>query len=189
MPYIARLFGEAWERRRRRVRRLAWAAVAACAVGLLTYVAFRPNVSAPGPALGIEFPAGTVARSPAAVFSQPPYMGVRCPEPNSIACDQVGLAVWLKRPAQTVTAWIDGRRLAMDRFGDQLITSAAPRREFDGYLRPAGIRSSMHVRPDPGTSTWEGDPTPVAAVSLLIDEGHHHYVTTRLRVPLMAGWG
>ncbi len=42
---------------------------------------------------------------PAAVFVKDPYMGVSCHIPSSIACDRVGLAVWLRRPA-IVTATI-----------------------------------------------------------------------------------
>jgi hypothetical protein len=188
MEYVARLFGEAWGRQRRRRRTAAWLGLVLCAVAVLTYAVVRPR-SAPAPPAGIQEPAGTIAQSPSVVFSQPPYMGVRCPVPNSIACDRIGLAIWLKRPAYSVRASIDGRPLAMDRFGDQLISAARPRTEFDGYLRPAGIVSNMHVRAVPGTSTWLGDPTPFAAVWLLIDYGHSRYVTTHLQVPLMAGWG
>lgn len=188
MEHVARLFGEAWERRRRRRRTVAWLGTMLCAVAVLTYAVVRPR-SAPEPAVGIQIPAGTIAQSPAVVFSQPPYMGVRCAVANSIACDEVGLAIWLRRSAYSVTASINGRPLAMNRFGDQLISAATPRTEFDGYLRPAGIVSSMHVRPRPGTSTWLGDPTPFASVWLLINYGHGHPVSTHLQVPLMAGWG
>ncbi len=188
MEHVARLFGEAWERRRRRRRTLVWIGLSACAFGLLTYALGSARIAA-GPGPGVPEPAGTVAARPAALFSQPPYMGVRCPVANSIACDQVGLAIWLKRPAYSVTASIDGRKLAMVRVGDRLTLSKAPRTEFDGYLHPAGITSRMHVRPIQGTSTWLGDPTPFAAVSLLLNYGNGHYVTTRVQIPLMAGWG
>jgi hypothetical protein len=186
MEHVAWLFDEAWERRRRRRRTVAWVGLAVCAVAVLTYVVVSPR---PWSVASIQQPSGTIAQAPAGVFSQPPYMGVRCAVPNSISCDRVGLAIWLKRPAYSVTASIDGRRLAMDRFGDQLISAVAPRTEFDGYLRPAAIVSSMHVRPFAGTSTWFGDPTPLTVVRLLIDYGHGRLVTTHLQVPLMAGWG
>jgi hypothetical protein len=39
------------------------------------------------------------------------------------------------------------------------------------------------------TGMWSGDGTPAPSVALLIDEGDHHYLATRLPVPLMAGWG
>lgn len=51
--------------------------------------------------------------SPAAVFAEAPYMGVSCHLPNSIACDRVGLAVWLWRPA-TVSATIAGAPLKLN---------------------------------------------------------------------------
>jgi hypothetical protein len=187
MGHVAWLFGEAWERRRRRHQLVAWVGLTMCAVALLSYVAVRPGHGS-GVA-SIPQPRGAIAQPPAAVFSQPPYMGVRCAVPNSIACDRVGLAIWLKRPAYAVTASIDGRRLTMDRFGDRLISAVAPRTEFDGYLRPAGIMPNMHVQPVPGTSIWLGDPTPLAVVRLLIDYGSGRYVTTHLQVALMAGWG
>lgn len=186
MDHVARLFGEAWERQRRRRRAIVWIVLVLWGVAGLSYDVLRPRSMPPA---GPQEPGGTLAQSPSVVFSQPPYMGVRCSVPNSIACDQVGLAIWLKRPAYSVTASIDGRAFAMNRFGDQLISQRRPRTEFDGYLRPAGIVSSMHVHPVPGTSTWLGDPTPLASVWLLINYGHSGYVTTHLDVPLMAGWG
>jgi hypothetical protein len=190
MEHASWLFGEAWEHRHRRRRAIASSAVAASAA-LILVLAYSGGggTAAPGPPGGIREPSGTIVESPSAVLSQSPYMGVRCPVANSIACDQVGLAIWLKHPARSVTASIDGRRLAMDRFGDRLTSSTRPRTAFDGYLRPAGITSSMHVRPVPGTRLWLGDPTPSAAVWLLIDYGSGRHVATHLQVPLMAGWG
>jgi hypothetical protein len=48
-----------------------------------------------------------------AVFVQDAYMGVACHIANSIACNRVGLAVWLARPA-TVTATIEGASCRLD---------------------------------------------------------------------------
>jgi hypothetical protein len=189
VEYVSWLFREAWEHRRRRWRTVAWIGVAACAAAVLLYAIAVPG-SAPRVPAGFDEPAGTITESPAVVFSQSPYMGVHCRVPNSIACDEVGLAIWLKRPADSVRASIDGRALVMDRFGNQLSSLARPRMEFDGYLRPAGVMSSMHVRPVPGTtSTWLGDPTPFASVWLLVSYRSGRYVATHLQVPLAAGWG
>jgi hypothetical protein len=77
----------------------------------------------------------------------------------------------------------------MNRFGDRLGSSSKPRREFDGYLQPAGIVSRLRVRPEGGPNMWMGDGTPFPTVALLIDYGRGRYVVTHLRVPLMAGWG
>jgi hypothetical protein len=188
MEHVARLFGEAWERQHRRHRTFAWAAAMVCAGAILSYAVLGPRPPAAPPA-DFPTPPGTVVEAPSVVFSQPPYMGVRCPVPNSIACDRVGLALWLKRPAYSVTASINGRLLAMNRFGDHLVSAARPRTEFDGYLRPAGIVTTMHVRAVPGTTTWLGDSTPFAVVWVLISYGRGRDVTTHLQVPLMAGWG
>jgi hypothetical protein len=57
--------------------------------------------------------ASSATAVPAAIFAQDPYMGVACPTPNSIACDRVGLSVWLARPA-IVTATIAGEPLRLD---------------------------------------------------------------------------
>ena len=189
MSYVAPLFGEARERQRRRRRAVALAGLAAAAVAAFAIYASDVLRSAPRSAPGLHEPSGTVAAPASTVFSQAPYMGVRCSVPNSIACDRVGLAIWLKRPAYSATATIDGRPLAMNRFGDRLIDSRTRRTEFDGYLQPAGIVSSMHVRPTAGSNIWSGDPTPFVMVRLLIDYGGGRYVVTHLRVGLSAGWG
>jgi hypothetical protein len=189
MEYVAWLFGEAHERQKRRQRRVLIALTALLGVaGVLA--ASTATDSPPRPAsVGIQAPPGAVAVAPAAVFSQDPYMGVHCRAANSITCDRIGLALWLKRPALAVTATINGRTLAMNRFGDRLVSPGRPRTEFDGYLQPAGLRTSLGVRPIAGTDLWNGDPTPYPMVWLLINYGAGHRVLTHLRVPLAAGWG
>lgn len=187
MEYVARLFPEARARQRRRRRLLASGLALAIVLALAVQWALSP---APVPQPGIAAPPGTPVLAPAAVFAQDPYMGVHCPQPNSIACDQVGLAIWLKRPAVAVTASVDGRMLSMNRSGDRLVgLGGGPRTEFDGYLQPAGIRSSFGVHPEPGTNVWGGDPTPYATVWLLIDYGAGRQALTHDQVPLEAGWG
>lgn len=188
MSYVVPLFGEGRERQRRRWRRSGASAVIAAALVLAVY-AMDPFGAGLGSGSPIREPPGTVAVPGAAVFSQAPYLGVRCAVPNSIACDRVGLAVWLKRPAYSVSASLDGRRLVLDRFGDELIGPDRRRTEFDGYLRPAGITTAMGVRPIAGTEIWLGDHTPSVAVWVLINFGANHYTVTHERVPLSAGWG
>lgn len=189
MEHVAWLFGEARERQRRRQRRLLAALVTAVAViGAAAAIPQRPGPLSPSRP-PISTPPGTIAVSASAVLAQAPYMGVHCPTANSIACDRVGLAIWLKRPAMAVSATINGRMLAMDRVGDRLIALGRPRTEFDGYLQPAGLRTSLGVRPIAGTDLWEGDPTPYPVVWLLIDYGRGRQAITHLRVPLSAGWG
>jgi hypothetical protein len=190
MDLAARLFGEAWEyrRTRRRNRSAGLAVIAVAAVGGFLIGRYGDGSAGTQRLSGSEY----VFEPSSRLLSQPPYMGVHCPVANSIACDQVGLAIMLKRSARSVVALIDGRPLKMNRVGDVIDSPPAPRKEFDGYLQPAGIRSKMRVHPAPGSDFWAPDaryPSPTATVRLLIDYGGGRRVSTRLRVPLSAGWG
>jgi hypothetical protein len=117
------------------------------------------------------------------VFSQAPSVGVACPTANSIACDRVGVAVWLKRAAVRVNASIDGRRVAL----------RPPRARggwWEGYLRPAGlIDGPLRVIPDRARYVWTGRHPRDAhvAVTIIRDSGAHERAT--VIVPLRAGWG
>ncbi len=115
-------------------------------------------------------------RPPGAVFVQDPYMGVSCHIANSIACDRVGLSVWLARPA-IVTATIDGAPLRLDDPDWSYATSQGrkPLFVYAGFLQPAGISTRLHL-PDP-------------LVRFRIDYGHGDVVTTQEHVWLNAGWG
>jgi hypothetical protein len=192
MELVVRLIGEAWEHRRQR-RRNAFIALWLVTIAVLGGVLVgRSDSGQPEATKGHVNGSGYVVESPSRLLSQAPYMGVHCPNPNSIACDRVGLAINLKQPARAVVAFIDGRKLKMNRRGDVIDLSTAPRKEFDGYLQPAGIESRMHVHPAPGSDFWAQDtrsPTPSAAVLLLIDYGGGRLVSTRVRVPLSSGWG
>jgi len=188
MQYAVPLIGEARARQQRRRRSGALIALSVALVIAGAYLA-EPHGSGPALIEGFRVPAGTAVVSPSEAFSEDPYMGVRCPVANSIACDRVGLAIWLRRPAYSVIATIAGRPLAMNRFGDQFTGSGRPRTEFDGYLRPAGIVTRMHVSPIPGTHMWDGVGTPLVSVWLLINYGSGRHAVTHLGVPLSAGWG
>jgi hypothetical protein len=188
MELVTRLFGEAWEHRRRRRRSALpalWVTAIVVVAGVL--VGRWGNGSAPIPE-GSRY----VVESSSSLLTQVPYMAVHCPVANSIACDEVGLAINLKQPARSVVAFIDGRQLKMNRAGDVVDTSTAPRKEFDGFLQPAGIESKMGVQPALDSSFWAPDaryPAPTARLRLLIDYGGGRLVSTRVRVPLSAGWG
>ncbi len=128
-------------------------------------------------------------------------MGVACPQPNAIACDRVGLAIWLKRPAISVNATIAGQPLKLDWFGEETrIASHKPRTAFDGYLQPAGLTTRLHVKPTEGPSIdpvcgcqvgpiWYGANAPDPIVQLQIEYPNHTRVVTQLHVGLAAGWG
>jgi hypothetical protein len=83
-----------------------------------------------------------------------PFIGVACPRPNAIACDRVGVGVWLDRPATLVVASVAGR----------LVTLSPPlttgrRRLWLGYLVNAGLhrRGPLEVLPGRG-GLWSGTP-------------------------------
>jgi hypothetical protein len=180
------LFGEARSRQRKRRRRVAWT--------LVVLVAFVIAVRAGIDGLG-STTAGprAIPMVPAsAVLARAPYMGVRCPLANSIACDRVGLAIWLRRPAVHVQGTIAGQPLVLDWFGDEHRVGPTPaRRALDGYLQPAHIVTRLGVRPSPA-GRWYGSrtgswPSPLVRLTITFADGRR--VMTQLRVPLATGWG
>jgi hypothetical protein len=137
-------------------------------------------------------PAPVVLVAPATVLARAPYMGVSCPgAPNSIACDRVGLAVWLRRPAVSVDATIGGWPLKLDWAGDRTPAHATPgaKTAFDGFLQPAGLTSHLYVKPDRGTNEWLGDGAPAPVVRLRVNYADGRTSTTELPVSLSSGWG
>jgi hypothetical protein len=179
-------------RRQRRRRSLTAALLFAAAVGVTIVGTHRHDASPPPPSRSTAPPPPqAVMVAPHVAFWQAPYMGVACPIPNSIACDRIGLAVWLRRPAVAVTASIDGTtlRLWTGPRSPSAWTSRPTNTGFTAYLQPAGLLTAFHVTPQSGTSIWYGAPTPSPMVRFRIDYGHGHVVTTQRRVPLMAGWG
>ena len=203
MQYVAWLIDEAWDHRRRRYRRFAHAALATGAIAALVSLTISDGS---GSTAGRSAPpARPEVVAPSRVLSKSPYLGVNCPIANSIACDRVGLAVWLKRPAVSVTATIAGAPLALDWFGDERLSLPRPHRAFDGYLQPAGIVSRLHIRPVEGneTLTKHGRTRVIVSHQMWFGDGQArsplirlaiHYVNgqttiTQLRVGLAAGWG
>lgn len=127
---------------------------------------------------------------PETVIARAPYMGLSCPRPNSIACDRIGLAVGLRRPARRVTATIGSRSFALD--------APAPgpdptgvRRAFEGFLQPAGLRGPgpLAVQVENGRNRWTGRDPVSARVRLAIEYADGSRRVTELAVQLAAGWG
>ncbi|MCP9491777.1 MAG: hypothetical protein MSC31_18170 [Solirubrobacteraceae bacterium MAG38_C4-C5] len=130
--------------------------------------------------------AGRVPGAARRVLSRPPYMGLACPTPNSIACDRIGLAVWLEEPARSVTATIADRhlRLRPGGFGGQGPTY------WEGYVQPAGLLSGpLEVTPDRPPDYWAGGHPLWAAVSLAVKDQDGSVRHILLRQWLAAGWG
>lgn len=115
------------------------------------------------------------------VLAQAPYLGVACSVPNAIACDRVGLAVRLRRPADRVLATVGGRRFALDaeRWGDGTT-------RFVGFLQPAGLVERLGV---PAGDRWVGQGRPHVAVRLTVAVEGGRTVAVSTRVPLAAGFG
>ena len=174
-------FGVIDDARGRQRRRLSIVAVlaicAGIAVGLI--VARTGNPSA---ARAPTFPAPNRVAA-AAVFSQAPDMGVAC---HSGACDSVGLAVWLRRPAVSVSATIAGHPFGLTTWQARPFAPQTPRKMFVGYLTPLRLITSMQ-RVGPPTD-WTGN-WPQPLVSLRITYRSGRIVMTRLRVPVQPGWG
>ncbi|MEX2195447.1 MAG: hypothetical protein WD844_09190 [Thermoleophilaceae bacterium] len=120
------------------------------------------------------------ASSHEAVFSQEPYMGVSCPAPNTIACDRVGLSVWLREPARRVDATIAGRPLALDDPQWSGPLESGGRRIFAGFLQPAGLIDGP-LRVD--------RPPVIPDVRLRIRRHDGSVDTIETRVGLAPGWG
>jgi hypothetical protein len=197
--FAAGVIAAARRRQRRRRLLLAFALVIAGTIG--AGVANSPNGArhAPNP-VGTPPPEPPLV-APASVLSRNPYMGVRCPQPNAISCDQIGLAVWLKRPAISVDATIAGQPVELDWFGEQrLLQGEGSRTAFDGYLNHAELTTRLHVKPTQGPSydpvcncrigpTWYGADAPKPVVQLQVEYPNRTRVRTQLQVPLASGWG
>jgi hypothetical protein len=180
-------------RRRQRRRRVAAATGGlALALGALIIGSDHGGRNQPqrGPRSGAG-PAAAKSESPGAVFAKDPYMGVACHIPNSIACDRVGLSVWLRRPA-IVTATIAGATLTLN---DPTWSYVAHSRRrtlyvYAGFLQRPGLTTRLGILPD-GVSmnTWYGSNAPSPLVRFRVDYGHGNIVATEERVYLSTGWG
>lgn len=82
-----------------------------------------------------------------------PFLGVRCPQPNSIACDRVGVGVHMSRAATLVVVQVAGR----------LVTLSPPNTPHDnlwlGDLFAAGLRhGALTIHIPRRTDFWSGAP-------------------------------
>lgn len=119
------------------------------------------------------------------------YMGVRCREPNSVSCDRVGLAVWLKQPAETLVAQIEGRRVELASPGEFVPGEGTG---WEGYLRHAGLLdpgSPLAVAREPGQPAdyWSGRKPIEAKVRLTAGYSDGSTATKTIRTSLRPGWG
>jgi hypothetical protein len=136
-------------------------------------------------------PRGGCAYPPASerrlVLRRDPYMGVACRRPNSIACDRVGLAVWLVEPAKRLTATIAGRPVRMRSPGGFV---AGRRTGWEGYLQPAGLgKEPFDVRPDADSDRWIGRRPVYVLVRLVAHYADGSSASVTRHVSLAPGWG
>ena len=118
-------------------------------------------------------------------------MGVACRQPNSIACDRVGLAVWTRRFARGVRATIAGRELQLEDPSWSGESRHGLRRLFAGFLHHAGLRGRgpLAVRVENGHNRWTGVHPVELRVRLLITYADGSQLTTTVRTGLSPGWG
>lgn len=207
---VAGVIERARRRHRRRQQRLVVLLLAATTAGAIAYVSTGAHGASPpsGPPAGDR----SVAVAPSSVLGRSgPYMGLACRRgvANSIVCGRsgtgrVGFAVWLRRPAATVTATIAGRPLRLHgAYANQPTTWAvSPRKAFTGYLRlpRAVIVHRLHAPVDhcsrcatiPGVCAHWCDARPASKstpIALRIRYPSGEIVTTRVHLPLEPGWG
>jgi hypothetical protein len=155
-----------------------WLAVTAGAVGCGSDVSTRDAG---------QTPAGSSTHVQARqLFTRDPSLGVACGRASSIACDRVGLAVWLRQPASSVAATIDGQplRLHAGGFGGRGPTY------WEGYRQPAGLLAGpLKVTPDRGRFYWQGTHPKDARVTIRVRRRDGSTVDASLAVTLRAGWG
>ncbi len=172
------LFDEAWRRARRRRLLVAAALVAAVAVAVAVELSagVRPAPVVPPPA--------------ALALPKDPGMGVACPEANSIACDRIGIAVWLDSEPQRLVASVGGRSVALRDAHIRCGAESSCPRLYQAMLQPAGLLDgALKVTPDEGRYRWLGR-HPVAGtltVTATYRDGSRAVATRR--VPLAPGWG
>lgn len=117
---------------------------------------------------------------------RPPYMGVTCRRPNSVRCDEIGLAVWLEKPAERLSARIAGAPLELRSPGEFVLGKGTG---WEGYLHPAGLDDGpLRVSATSG-GHWEGDPPVSAIVRLTAEYADGTSAERTLRIQLSPGWG
>lgn len=177
---------DARQRQRLRRRRAVTAALAALAFGTGAYLVVGGGGDARH--LSRARPHASVAAESVLTHGGA-YMGVACRVPNSIACDRVGLAVWLRRPAVAVSATVTGRTVKLN----DPEWSGTPRRgqrtRFAGFLAPAGLIDRFHVPSDSSIGRWERSNAPSQQVRLRITYGDGSSVVTDINLLLAPGWG
>ncbi len=175
------LFDEAWAHRRRR-----WAVSAAllvtCVAAAAAIVASR---SGPGDRAGDGSAAAGIRPLH---LSRAPGIGVACPRAaNSIACDRVGIAVFLTAPDARLVATIKGFSIVLR---NQSTDGCRPDCFYAAYLRRAGLlHGAIPVQPDAGRDRWYGRHPVSVTVRLVATYRDGSRAATTRHVELSPGFG
>jgi hypothetical protein len=174
------LFDEAWRRTRRRRLLVAATLVAAGAVAVAVAVA----QSAGDRSVPAAAPPATLA------LPRDPGMGVACPEPNSIACDRIGIAVWLDSAPRRLVARVGGRSVVLRDAHIRCGADASCPRLYQAMLQPAGLLDGARkVTPDEGRYRWLGRHPVVGTLTVTATYRDGSRAVATRRVPLAPGWG
>jgi hypothetical protein len=120
----------------------------------------------------------------AGLLGAPPYVGVACPEANSIACDRIGVAVWVRGPARAVRAVVAGRDVRL-----RPAWTDARGRAWTGYVRRAGLRDGALRVPADGRGRWFGQEAPEVRVRVVVVRRTGVAAGVTRVVALRPGWG
>jgi hypothetical protein len=174
------LFDEAWRRARRRRLLVAAALIAAVAVAVAVAV---------GQSAG-DRPAPVAPPAAALALPRDPGMGVACPEANSIACDRIGIAVWLDSEPQRLVARVGGRSVVLRDTHIRCGADTSCPRFYQAMLQPAGLLDgALKVTPDEGRYRWLGRHPVVGTLTITATYRDGSRAVATRRVPLAPGWG
>ena len=117
-------------------------------------------------------------------------MGVACPDANSIACDRIGIAVWLDSEPQRLVASVGGRSVALRDAhiacgAGRVLPAPVPRRAAAGRA----ARRAVEVTPDEGRHRWFGRHPVAGDLTITATYGDGSRAVATRRVPLAPGWG
>jgi hypothetical protein len=107
-----------------------------------------------------------------------------------MACDRVGVAVWLSRPAARLRVSVAGRPVRMR--ADAICSLAEIRCNtyFIGYLKPAGLlRGPRRIKAGGSNDYWAGSRADWALVSITAHYSDGSTAAVALRPILNCGWG
>jgi hypothetical protein len=116
------------------------------------------------------------------------YMGVSCAEPNSIACDRVGIFVSTEQTPDHLIATVAGHSVRLDDPGWHRDGAAS----FEGFLEAPGLLHDGQLAvATSGSERWLGSPTVEAPIRIeAFDETGQPVGETLLpSLQLSAGYG